>query len=419
MPILQGWVTIFFGSVLVAAACAPRLLSGSYERSDGLTYLVSFGTLITALGIVRLVSGGADGLKLGGLGEYAKGLGVLGLYLAATYLLLFVITRFGSVTLLEVTRAFWLALLLCGVLVAWVLLHGLREKQHVPLFMVLREGVIGLMRDRVRGVTTTMMVTLVLAGVQGVALWVIVIAPSAYSNTWALSAIRTAASREDFEHNRFNANLVVTGALLKETDCAPPETTLQAGGLYMCFEGGPGCSTATGRNWRVFRKPNAARALDAVFASGSPFPVFPQHLARTPEGCKVRLIDGGYAHNIPLDAAKGLGARQVLIINASPEEVASTDSGFQLTSQLFRESPRLLSFMFDRAQAFDRSAGGSLLVASLGPKPHSEWPSLLDFHRTARDLVRSEAHKDIANRSRIGRIVNWGLPVFVEVRRPE
>jgi len=265
-----------------------------------------------------------------------------------------------------------------------------------------------------------MMTTLVLAGVQGMALWILLIAPAVYSNYWALQAIRGAVSEDHLDRSGFNANLVVTGALLSKPECEPD---LAPGGLYMCFEGGPGCETARGRNWRVFRKPNATRAIDAVFASGSPFPMFPRHLAHTPGGCAIRLIDGGYAHNIPLDAARSLGGRQVLIINASPEESGEDEQQtVQVTGQLVHESPRLLSFMFDRAQALDQSAGGTLLVASLGPHfdkdQNSFWPFLLDFRPEARKLVYDQARADIEGRRRIGRILNWGLPIFVEIDKP-
>ncbi|HET9943950.1 MAG TPA: hypothetical protein VFR05_11435, partial [Terriglobia bacterium] len=81
---------------------------------------------------------------------------------------------------------------------------------------------------------------------------------------------------------------------------------------------------------------------------------------------------------------------------------------------------RLLSFMFDRAQALDKSAGGTLLVASLGPHfdegQENSWPFLLDFRPQAQDLVRRQARTDIEGRRRIGRLLNWGLPVFIEIQ---
>ena len=423
--VIEGWITILFGVTVVVAAVAVALTfegTQSYERSRGpifLSALVSAGVLVTALGIARLVSGGAGGLQLRHLTDYFKGISLLTLFLVVCYSLLIAFAQFRG-SLLEVTGIFWTALLVCGSLVAAVLLLALHKPSPLPVPAFLRTGLAALMRDRVRGVTTTMMVTLVLAGAQGVALWILLIAPAVYGNEWALRAIRTAVAEEHLSRTGFNANLVVTGALLTREDCGSPETNLTPGGLYMCFEGGPRCQTATGRNWRVFRRPNANRAIDAVFASGSPFPMFPRHLAHTPDGCAIRLIDGGYAHNVPLDAARSLGGRQVLIINASPEEVTEEEDTVQITGQLVRESPRLLSFMFDRAQALDRSAGGTLLVASLGPHfdkgEEPAWPFLLDFRPEARKLVREQAQRDIGNRRRIGRINHWGLPVFVDVR---
>ena len=78
-------------------------------------------------------------------------------------------------------------------------------------------------------------------------------------------------------------------------------------------------SIASDSRWFVLRRANGKDLRDTAFASGSPFPVFAAHTLnvsalRTPEN----LIDGGFAHNRPLEAARVLGASKVLVINSSP-----------------------------------------------------------------------------------------------------
>ena len=214
------------------------------------------------------------------------------------------------------------------------------------------------------------------------------------------------------------------GRQFREWRCSPTRT-ISEGGLYFCFEGPEGCGTPGGGQWQVFRKPAPARAVDAVFASGSAFPVFPPHLAHLPDGCEVRLIDGGYAHNVPLEAASMSEARQVLILNASPDPLdveeqpppgwrrflqkAQLEGG-----QLVRSSPDVLSFMFARAQELDRTIGGGLVVASLTPRPEDGWwPFLLDFRPSVQELMLGAARRDIDQERRIGHVLSWGRPVLL------
>ena len=319
--VAQGRIAIVFGAVLIVSAVLVSALfrdSATYEQSAGLTYLsilVSAGTLVIALGIARLVSAGSAGLRVGGLGDYVSGLGVLVLFVVITYLLLFALSIMGISTLLELTDAFWLGLLGCGTLTAIGLLFWLRKPRSYAVANWLRQGVTALMRDRVRGVTTTMMATIVIASALGLSLWTVVVAPSIYGNKWALGTVQQAIQADGAGRDHFNANLVVTGTLLTETRCGPTGSDLPAGGLYMCFDGGKGCGGPLGPNWQVFRKPSPMRAFDAVFASGSPFPVFPRHLAHTPRG--LRSSPHRWRLRSQRTARRGQDARPKTSVSAS------------------------------------------------------------------------------------------------------
>jgi len=167
--------------------------------------------------------------------------------------------------------------------------------------------------------------------------------------------------------------------------------------------------------------------VDAVFASGSPFPVFSPHRTHLPDGCVVPLVDGGYAHNVPLEAASRSDARQVLLLNASPDLLEDVDETVdpdwrawlawtradRWAGQLVRFGWRLLGFMFARAQEIDRSEASHLVLAALTPRPEeAPWPFLLDFRSSTRRRVIREAEDDISGLRRIGRVESWGPPRF-------
>src|SRR4029077_14019091 len=74
------------------------------------------------------------------------------------------------------------------------------------------------------------------------------------------------------------------------------------------------CETVDGEEERQALTWDGGYLRDVVFASGSPYPVFPAHAVK---GEKDRLVDGGYANNVPIDAAQSVGADEVLIVESS------------------------------------------------------------------------------------------------------
>jgi hypothetical protein len=131
------------------------------------------------------------------------------------------------------------------------------------------------------------------------------------------------------------------------------------------------------------------------------------------------LIDGGYAHNVPLEAALLTDSRHVLVVNASPlddEEAPTTRLDGVLRpddvpSQLVQGASRIFDFLFARAQQLDRAAGDRMFVVSLSPHPRGRWAGLLDFTRATRERMIGEAEHDIQEERRIGHVESWGPPV--------
>jgi predicted acylesterase/phospholipase RssA len=165
--------------------------------------------------------------------------------------------------------------------------------------------------------------------------------------------------------------------------------------------------------WVVVRKPVDSELRHAAFASGSPFPVFSAHdvklrALRNAE----RLIDGGFAHNKPLEAASALGARKVLVLNSSPIESAGAGSCTVVTlnlGELACNLPKLVPYLWERSQVEDLLSTRSMVVASIYPTAaRGTWPSLTDFRgETVLQLV-TDAKDDIEQR--VGVIESWGEP---------
>jgi predicted acylesterase/phospholipase RssA len=166
--------------------------------------------------------------------------------------------------------------------------------------------------------------------------------------------------------------------------------------------------------WSVypFLPTNASHMRDVVFASGSPFPIFSPHkVASNTDEEAEWLVDGGYAHNVPLEAARELGARQVLLLNSSPDEIPTTNTNRFELGQLSRNLPRLLPFLFNHSQVADLLIREEMCIVSLAPAPDEKWPSLFDFRRRMVEMLLERAQADADER--IGRIVTCGPPVFL------
>ena len=162
--------------------------------------------------------------------------------------------------------------------------------------------------------------------------------------------------------------------------------------------------------WVVVRQPRDGELRDAAFASGSPFPVFSAHeVSLRALRAKEALIDGGFAHNRPLEAASALGAHKVLVINSSPIE--SDGSGDCLVGELTCNLPKLLPYLWERSQVEDLLSQRNMFVASIYPTAsNGSWPALTDFRKEVVDELVISANND--REQRIGVIESWGSPKF-------
>jgi hypothetical protein len=165
--------------------------------------------------------------------------------------------------------------------------------------------------------------------------------------------------------------------------------------------------------WVVVREPVDSELRHAAFASGSPFPVFSAHdvelrALRNAE----RLIDGGFAHNKPLEAASALGASKVLVLNSSPIGAAGQGNctiGVLDLGELACNLPKLVPYLWERSQVEDLLSTRSMVVASIYPSAkRGVWPSLTDFRGETVIQLVDDAEADFEER--VGVIESWGVP---------
>jgi len=163
---------------------------------------------------------------------------------------------------------------------------------------------------------------------------------------------------------------------------------------------------------------NRELLTQVAFASGSPFPVFAAHEVDI-GGHKEWLIDGGYAHNTPIDAARILGADRLLVIYSSPLETdtagGNAGSAGKVFGTMVRNLPRLLPYLYERSQVEDILGARELTVAAMAPTGFANgqsWPLLTDFRQSVVQSMFTQAQDDLTKR--IGTIQNWGLPAQPE-----
>ena len=276
--------------------------------------------------------------------------------------------------------------------------------------------------------------------------WNFVLAPALYGNAHARGFLDTAEHRfhRDYERSnpqgdahRLTAHLLVPANVLERDGtrfflvvpselgtCPPISSRPGSGALWYTYRIEPekpevstplpGCPN--------FRERSAEDVEEVIFASGSPFPIFPAHLVelsdKAGEAKWQALVDGGYSNNEPVDAALNVSAEQVLIVESTnplgPATAAEGGGASRLSmlmGPLVADLLRLPGFLFERSQQVDRLSRRGLFVVSLSPsRDEIDWPPLFDFRRQVVERLRNTARHDLSRR--IGLVESWGPPRF-------
>jgi hypothetical protein len=104
--------------------------------------------------------------------------------------------------------------------------------------------------------------------------------------------------------------------------------------------------------------------LDVIMGSGSIFPMFPARVLHDfpVEGESVELVDGGFAHASPIEAAVEWGATHVVVIETSPES-RSTRKNFVANLSA------AIGHLYQQTQQVDRRSKQHVRVFTLEPRP--------------------------------------------------
>lgn len=330
----------------------------------------------------------------------------------------------GYVHSLEMTPSFWITLLTAATL------FGLAIVKLAPRYALTSKAMQFLAGEHRNGALLPRRYARMLAVTSmGVLWWNFVIAPAIYGNRQATSYIEKTIATFQTTRGSFapSARFIVTANLLERD-----------GTNYFLFHPPSDARDATspqrdGVQWWIYPTSTAASndscakiigphcntfVRDVVIASGSPFPIFAAHKVNVPAKGEQWFVDGGYSNNIPVDAARTVEARQVLIVHsANPLDGAAHDEERRESTwrpgRLVMNAGRLPGFLFERSQQIDRLSRQNLFVVALAPPVADDWPNLAQFDRSTvqRMLRESAEHLD----DRIGLVESWGQPRFEPV----
>ena len=128
---------------------------------------------------------------------------------------------------------------------------------------------------------------------------------------------------------------------------------------------------------------HADMLLDVMMGSGAAFPIFPPRLLEDfpKPGDRIELVDGGFAHNSPLEAAEHWGATHIVLVEAFLEGRVSGKN-------LLQNAGGAVEHLWLQAQQVDARTHGNVIIYSLRPQPPHV--CLLDF---ADNLIQKSIDK--------------------------
>ncbi|MBT6849066.1 MAG: hypothetical protein HOA14_16740, partial [Planctomycetaceae bacterium] len=163
--------------------------------------------------------------------------------------------------------------------------------------------------------------------------------------------------------------------------------------------------------------------LNIVLGSSSIYPVFPAHeLFDVPnQGDRIELVDGGFAHNAPLEAAVLWGATHVVLIDAAPAQLRD---GTNLADSMLRG----FGHLFQQSQLSDKRSKDAVMVFTLESRFEPKL-CVLDFanvlveqgiYHGRQDVIRALRHQDNFPPDQLlpPFIVTYGQPRFEDIVAP-
>jgi hypothetical protein len=184
-------------------------------------------------------------------------------------------------------------------------------------------------------------------------------------------------SKQIIERGLLQRDLIMTGSCLSKTSKDLPTD------LYF-FASGRSKSPATHfGDQGVSLVSHPTRLLDVMMGSGAAYPIFPPRLLEDfpKAGDHIELVDGGFAHNSPLEAAVKWGATHIVLVEAFLEGRVSGNN-------LLQNAGGAVEHLWLQAQQVDARTYGEKVIYSLRPQPPQV--CLLDF---ADNLIQKSIDK--------------------------
>ncbi|HEX2252459.1 MAG TPA: hypothetical protein VHQ65_04240, partial [Thermoanaerobaculia bacterium] len=414
--------------------------------------LVSLGALALLLGQIVALTAWSPHYRVARPGAFLRAIALALFHALAVLGVVWIASRtFGdSASFFELTSAYWLWLLTTAVTVGLVLIvwgwWGTRPRRLVA---AVRTGLEYLCSPHPNGrLVRRRYARVLVVGAGALVWWNLVLAPAAYGNGEAFRYLAAVAERFDRSYGevypdqsayRLRARFLTPANALKddgtrfflfvpqEGACPSVAQRPGSGGTWQRYrvlvDEGPvaaerGCEPLDLRGGEKSALQDQEYLRSVVFASGSPFPVFPAHRVRRGEAAAEPLVDGGYTNNLPLDPALALGLEQVLVLQSShpyPVAPGPAPAGLQVLAgvpgPLVKQLLRLPGYLYGRSQQLDRRSRGALFVASLAPSADElDWPFLTDFRSRRVRQMLTTAERDLGRR--IGSVESWGPPSF-------
>lgn len=207
----------------------------------------------------------------------------------------------------------------------------------------------------------------------------------------------TEMSRRIFSDRLLTRDLIVTANALKQSHNILPSD------LYFYSWQSNNNSIFGARGVNIYDHPT--RLIDIIMGSSSVFPIFPpRRLTNFPAaGEYLDLVDGGFAHNSPIEAAVLHGATHIILIESTPEE-------FGEHKNLAANIAAAFEHLHKQTQLIDLRSKRYVVIFTLVPKPPHI--CMLDFTDTLISKSIEQGYRDARGESTASESQNSVMPSF-------
>ena len=213
-------------------------------------------------------------------------------------------------------------------------------------------------------------------------------------------------SRQILERGLLQRDLVITGSCLHQTSQELPSDLY----FYAPATGKADVRPYGERGLSLQSHPGIL--LDVIMGSGSIYPLFPaRRIDDVPRpGEEIELVDGGFAHNSPVEAAVMWGATHIILIDVMSQAHMTRGNFLQNAASSMRHLHR-------QAQLLDVRSREKVTVFTLSPEPPHI--CLIDFASNLIERSIEQGYRD-ANPAGTGVTPRFrrelGEPVFYDIR---